>query len=271
YSSDSGSTWSSTTPFANYTHNIASSADGSKLFVTTAYYTDTPIYVSTNSGVSWSTPASAYQMSHITASSDGSKIATGNYDAIIVSTDTGSSWTDMNTGSDYPNGDYMAVDMSDNSSVLLASSGSSSPNYLYVSNNMGSNWTKLSSGPTSVFGSDDIAVSGNGNIFYVISRPDSGSNDNFVYKSSNNGASWSQLTIPGANLPLVAVNTSNDGSVVVAASNNGYVYTSSNGGASWTENSSIGSRYWTDVAVSSDGSKIVAVADGIVYTGVYGP
>ena len=46
-----------------------------------------------------------------------------------------------------------------------------------------------------------------------------------------------------------------------------YIYTSSDRGASWTQATTAGSRHWTSIASSSDGTKLAAVEyNGYIYT-----
>jgi len=52
----------------------------------------------------------------------------------------------------------------------------------------------------------------------------------------------------------------------VEVSTLGYIYTSGDSGATWTEQTSAGSRNWSSIASSSDGTKIVASVDnGFIY------
>lgn len=273
YSSDNGATWSSSAPFANNSSSIAMSSDGSRMFVATSNYVSSPVYMSTNFGASWTTPTSAKETSSISTSSDGSKVAVDNFGAVRTSSNSGVTWINGNTsgGGNYPAGDNNAVDVSGDGSTLLSSGGNYTQDNLWLSSDMGQNWTKLTGAPVSYYWTDGVAVSGNGAVLYAINRPVSSSINGNLYKSINNGASWLQMTLPSST-HWSSVDTSDDGLVVAVAAMGGYIYTSTNGGATWTENTSIGSRAWSDVAVSSDGSKVVATAGGgIVYTGVYGP
>lgn len=85
-----------------------------------------------------------------------------------------------------------------------------------------------------------------------------------VYTSTNGGVSWSFLAgSPGGALSIAA---SADGVKLVLISG-GQIYTSANSGGSWTARDSV--RNWTDVASSSDGSRLVATVDntgsGLIY------
>ena len=76
-SSDSGATWMSNSLPAGQWTSIASSADGSKLVATACYDNSGnagPIYVSTNSGTSWTLNASSNNWGFVASSADGSKL-----------------------------------------------------------------------------------------------------------------------------------------------------------------------------------------------------
>ena len=83
-----------------------------------------------------------------------------------------------------------------------------------------------------------------------------------IYTSQDSGTNW---TPRDSNRDWVAVASSADGTRLVAAatidSNRGSVFTSSDAGVTWLERSSL-MRAVTDVACSSDGTKLVVSCDG---------
>jgi hypothetical protein len=59
--------------------------------------------------------------------------------------------------------------------------------------------------------------------------------------------------------------------VLAAAASTFNIYTSTDGGATWVERTSSGTRSWVSVALSSDGTKLVAgVSSGYIYTSTDG-
>ena len=52
----------------------------------------------------------------------------------------------------------------------------------------------------------------------------------------------------------------------------GHIYTSTDSGSNWTEQTSAGSRSWTGIASSSDGTKLAAIVNGgSIWTGCLEP
>ncbi|TFJ80363.1 hypothetical protein NSK_008271 [Nannochloropsis salina CCMP1776] len=49
---------------------------------------------------------------------------------------------------------------------------------------------------------------------------------------------------------------------LAAVVDGGYIYTSTNSGATWTEQTAAGSRSWSSIASSSDGTNLAAVFNG---------
>lgn len=89
-----------------------------------------------------------------------------------------------------------------------------------------------------------------------------------VRKSTDGGITWAYvITMPYAGNTIDAVATSSDGAKVVAAPDSPapLVY-SNNSGSTWSSLAGSGSRSWTDVAMSSDGTKMAAIGNGTIYT-----
>ncbi len=79
--------------------------------------------------------------------------------------------------------------------------------------------------------------------------------------SKDSGASWTQVAIAAA---WKDVAVSADGTKMAAVATNKNLYNSTNGGTTWTERTSSGSRVYTDIAMSSNGSIVVAIASNWV-------
>ncbi|MGR6797305.1 WD40/YVTN/BNR-like repeat-containing protein [Sphaerotilus sulfidivorans] len=88
-----------------------------------------------------------------------------------------------------------------------------------------------------------------------------------VYTSTDGGLSWSLQV--GSPRDGVSIAASADGLKLVLIAG-GKIYTSADAGANWTERDSV--RNWTDVASSSDGSRLVATVDntgsGLIYVSI---
>lgn len=93
-------------------------------------------------------------------------------------------------------------------------------------------------------------------------------NGEYLYTSADAGATW---TARATQEPWHGIASSADGTKLAAVVYGGYVYTSADYGASWTEHIIIGEegegepdpfteKYWTDVASSADGARLVTCA-----------
>jgi photosystem II stability/assembly factor-like uncharacterized protein len=112
-------------------------------------------------------------------------------------------------------------------------------------------------------------------------------NGGLIYYSTNSGTAWAVANAPATNWSALVF--SPNGSHVAATVNGGLIYTSTNSGITWTTNASLiavsstvnagtnwttitnsvssPSQSWSAVAVSADGSKLVAVvANGGIFT-----
>lgn len=91
---------------------------------------------------------------------------------------------------------------------------------------------------------------------------------NVVAYSSDSGTTWSVSdTIPGSSDgQWRTVAMSADGTRLVAGSLGGSVFTSTDAGATWTRQASLGAHYWSNAAISGNGSRISLVADNKLVT-----
>ncbi len=102
---------------------------------------------------------------------------------------------------------------------------------------------------------ETLSMSGNG------ARMAMGVYGGTMYASSNFGSNWTTTT-----RNWYRVDSSSDGTKLVASVLAGYLYTSTNSGLTWTERTNAGSRGWTSVTMSADGTKMAAIGDYIIYT-----
>jgi photosystem II stability/assembly factor-like uncharacterized protein len=252
-SSDSGS-WVS----------LASSSDGTKLVA--GNYQSGYIKTSTNSGINW-TQQSVYfdYITDIASSSDGTKIVVcGRNSNIYTSSDSGVTWTQQTTSG--PRSWSSVASSSDGVKLVACVQGLG---YIYTSVNSGITWTeRTSSGPRSW---KSVASSSDGTKLVACVF------DGYIYTSTDSGITWTEQTSSGPR-KWASVASSSDGIKLVASVTMlsdpiipinipGYIYTSSDSGVTWTEQINSGSRRWTSVASSSDGTKLTAsVNGGYIYT-----
>ncbi len=249
---------------------VASSSDGTKLIAgpSTDLFIDWPVYISTNSGATW-TPSGAsgsYWVS-VASSSDGSKLVAAatdwDFSSIYTSANSGATWTLTSA----PSTDWVSVASSTNGTKLVAATSDDS---IYTSTNSGATWTQTSAPSTNWV---SVASSSNGSKL-VAAVFDYRSLLGSIYTSTNSGATWTLTSAPSTN-KWVSVASSSDGSKLVAAAmyamyssayqSQGFIYTSTNSGATWTPSGSPAAG-WVSVASSSDGSKLVAASDAGIYT-----
>lgn len=81
-------------------------------------------------------------------------------------------------------------------------------------------------------------------------------NNNRVFISTDSAQTWSAAIMLGCNIGTLDMSA--DGTKLVGGCLNGNIYTSTNGGLNWTQRTGAGSHYWQSVAISGDGSRMVA-------------
>jgi hypothetical protein len=242
-SADSGATWSSNNVDASnpiFLHSVTMSADGSTMAAIQGHGIITDgmigaIYLSTNSGVSWTpTTAPTNSWAAVVSSADGSRLVaavgngnTTNGNFIYISTNSGADW-------------------------LLSQAPSNIP------------WASLAS---SADGSK-VVVGGNFASYASMGVP--GYLFGSIYTSTDSGMTWQPNNVPRAQ--WLGVASSADGTRLVAVGlsplGTGLIYSSTNSGASWVSNSAP-NLIWNSVASSADGVKLLAAPffnSGTIYT-----
>jgi hypothetical protein len=271
--SSSAQTWTQTgAPSQNWTA-IASSADGNKLFaIVGGSYV---FYASTNSGATWTAnnepqAGSTYgSWSSIVSSADGSKLVAATANLLYISTNSGITWLSNNVSGPYR---WQSMAMSADGSKLVGVDGlnSPSPGLIYTSTNSGITWIQTSA-PSNYWSS--VASSADGTKLVAVAWPSPHTSPGSIYTSSDSGSSWNRVDAPVSN--WVAVASSADGTKLAAASDivivsydpviviPGLIYTSTNSGTTWTACGGLPTIIlWQGVAISADGSRLVAVSQG---------
>jgi hypothetical protein len=280
-------TWQATTaPDGSWT-GVACSSDASRL-VAVSYYL--PIYISTDSGATWTPRESARNWQAVASSADGVSLVAVVYGGqIYTSTNSGADWTPRESvrnwqavassadgtrlvavvanGQIYTSGDsgvtwlprennrlWTAVTSSSDGSRPVAIDGGG---LIYTSTDFGTNWTPR--GISSAWLS--VASSADGSHLVVAAFNPIGNTGGQLYISTNGGGVWT-THLPNTNWWTVA--SSADGTKLIAGVRAGLIYISTNSGTDWTPSAST--DHWSSVACSADGNKCIAAAEnGKIY------
>ncbi len=244
-STDSGITWVARDSNRNW-RSLAASTDGTKLFATVY---GGKIYTSINSGATWSDKATNLNWRAIASSADGATLAAAVYNGKIwKSTDSGANWTEINSTRK-----WSGISISDNGNVLAAVESGGT---VYVSQNGGGTWASPASINdvvkdlwNSIACNSDcskIAISSTSGRSAMVDNTgtyiaDSMINENFL--------TWSCVAIDGS------------GSLVIGVTNSGAIRTkSANANALITQRVASASVNFRDIAISSNGLKIITGA-----------
>jgi photosystem II stability/assembly factor-like uncharacterized protein len=255
----SSQTWTQTSAIAgNYWSSIACSADGTKVvaacYLTSSFQKST-VFLSTNSGQTW-TPAGTPldQWEYVASSADGTILAaTPDYDEIYTSTDSGLTWRSNNVQRRWgpiccsSNGLKMAV----------------APANFQISTSTNAGVTWVASGPVTNWNS--IACSADGTKLAACGGLGDPGNLGFVFTSADSGTTWNpSLTLPTGAGAALGIASSADGTKLVLVTGGSDIYTSTDSGATWASNLVANPGGWYTVASSADGTKLIV---GGAYSG----
>jgi photosystem II stability/assembly factor-like uncharacterized protein len=238
---------------------ICCSSNGMYVGILTNYRS---VWLSSDYGVSWTdvgTSISNQGWTDITMSSTGQYIcACVNGGAIYLSSNYGSSWT--NVGSIFVSKAWTTIAMSStgqyicvaawNGPIYLSTDYGSTPTWANIGNIVGTkNWGGLAMSSTGQY----IICSTQGHITDQL----------YVNNNYGNSANWvSKLKSQTPNDFLYS-SISSDGSFQVTVScTNGYLYYSSNYGNTWTKLTTLGSHYFSGLAVSGNHKYVVTFTNG---------
>ncbi|MFZ0827289.1 MAG: hypothetical protein WAO02_07685 [Verrucomicrobiia bacterium] len=221
-SADAGATWTAHTssPLSSTLDwaSVASSADGTKLV---AAVRGGQIYLSSNSGASWSAGPSVLNgllWTSVASSADGTKlVAVEGNGSIYTSINSGGAWTSRGPGA--INWTAVASSADGNRLVATASSGQ-----IYISTDSGVTWIAQNSPVVGT--STSVTSSADGSRLAVTTGgPSTGAAGN-IYISSDSGATWTQ-PVGAPTASWSAIISSADGSQLAAAIYGGNIYVSS--------------------------------------------
>jgi photosystem II stability/assembly factor-like uncharacterized protein len=240
------SNWAVTSaPFTNWSA-VASSSDGSKLV---AVNNSGPIYISTNSGVTWSDNNNSLneQWVAVASSADGSKLVAASIGAIYTSTNSGATWTSRVGGTTWTS---VASSADGTKMAAVNSSGQ-----IYGSSDSGTTWSAASGAPSHAWQSVALPAAGFPPLLAVAS-------DGYVATTADM-LTWTTSFYSGVDWKCVASSSSGAFSVAVATVTSGHIYTGA--AATFTDVNNAPAGYWLSVACSVDGSRIVAGGQNGLY------
>lgn len=260
----SAQTWvQSSAPATNW-QSVAFSADGKKLiavvsthlagFTTNGSFVPGPIYISTNSGTTWTQTSAPEDVWFFAASSaDGTKLAAvAGFNGIYISTNSGDTW--FLTVLPIHQFSWSSVAFSADGTKLVAVANNGYGEGIYTSTNSGENWTQ-STAPANNWSC--VASSADG---YTLAAASSEG----IFISTNSGNTWMQTDAPME--PWNFIISSADGTKLAASCIHGPgVYISTNSGADWTITLPLTGP--AGIVSSADGTKLVAAYGGIPFFG----
>lgn len=281
-------------PFGGW-FSVASATDGRTVYATNA----TLLYRSADEGLSWTQVgpaplASGTNVSVVATSGDGQKVVVaGRGYGVYVSQDGGQTWAGPAAGLPTTN-NWLTVSVSASGTHMAASSNSGAGN-IYISTDSGATWA-AAPGVSNINGWAGVALSADGS--RMVAAPYSGQ----IWASSDGGASWAvlgaslntswtALTMSSDGVRVAAAQfngpiqvsgdsgaswtarattqnwwsmaSSANGSILIASTQQGALYSSTDQGTTWA----VAPAGWSSaslplVAVSGDGSRLYAVAQG---------
>ncbi|HEY3853258.1 MAG TPA: hypothetical protein VGO67_02570 [Verrucomicrobiae bacterium] len=136
-STNAGATWATNNSTGSFWMGVASSADGTRLVAVDASYggggydSADGIWISTNSGETWTkTDAPIEFWESVASSATGTRLAATSLGAIYVSSDAGSTWTQIGSGF---TGDWHSITSSADGGVIVAADGFSGSTFVKYS------------------------------------------------------------------------------------------------------------------------------------------
>lgn len=258
---DSGNTWvSHSSSGSRGWYSVVSSSDGTHIAAVDNINPGGGIYISSDSGTSWTKSAAPTNgWWDIASSNSGSVLlasGAGTGHDIYLSRDAGTTWTDESSVGGTPSSSrtFFPVAVSADGSHLAVGGY---PGDIWTSSNGGASWVDQTTLGSSSWSA--LTISGNSNQIVAAGYPQG------IYVSNDSGVSWTHTSAPS--IAWSALASSNDGSHIVACVDGGDIYSSSNSGSTWQDQSSSGSIHCRAVTSNNSGTQIAyAVYLGDLYT-----
>jgi len=234
---------------------VACSADGTRLIVAETL-ANGAIYLSKDSGATWTTASITGRWRAVASSADGTKLVVAKEaGSIYTSADAGATWVELTNGA----GEWTSLACSADGTRIVALEHATSPGGrpIHISSDFGITWKKIDAGGDwwkCVASSDDGAK--------LVAVSNGYATGSYIFVSHDSGATWSKRLSDRARR-WSSVASSADGSRLVAvdagSGSGGQIYTSADSGETWTPREA--NRVWSAVTSSADG-KILAAAAG---------
>lgn len=239
-SEDGGDTWTDTDLDESYVQAIL--LHSSSVFAGTT----TGLYLSTNSGDSWTLKETGLPGGVQALADHGSTVFAAAYDGVYRTTNDGDSWDPASTGLPaYP--EYVTT-LALHDGKIFAGTASSG---VYVSDDDGDSWTAVNTG----LGSGSIRnLSSDGTILYAAST------SNGIYKTADDGANWSSASSGLAVLTMKGLYATPTAVYAATFCDPGCIDISTDQGATWHY---IGSGF-------SDAPQEITSGGGYLYAGSFG-
>lgn len=163
-------------------------------------------------------------------------------------------WTTAKELTSIPPNAWAVISCSSDGTKVIAGAGTASNNgFIWTSNDSGASWKAhwgVNGGVSTNW--QAVACSDDGRVLV------GGKSSGYLWISTDYGNNWYQRHISKS---WKGAACSNDGTIIyVCATNGSHIYKSTDSGVTWSEmTTSLGTRYWQDIACSPDGSIVGAV------------
>lgn len=202
---------------------------------------------------------------YVTGSTTSSKFPTtpgvarvGNGGA-AKTTNSGASWTAINTGLTNATVNSLAIDPSNPTTVFAGTAGSG----VFKSTNGGDNWSAINSGLTDLIIRTVTVDSANSSLLYL------GTSNRGVFRSTNGGSTWKAINTGENGMTVNALNIDPGNHSVIYAGTDQGVFKTTNGGASWTSaNAGLNQGTFVNV-LAIDPIATSNIYAGLSFGGVY--
>ena len=174
---------------------------------------------------------------------------------IWISSDSGITWIEKNSGVPVLNQAWQSVSISADGTIQTAVVNGGN---IWISSNSGATWTfPASAGSRNWY---SVSVSSASGQYQTALDYGSGPAGGLIWRSLNYGVSWASRPYPSQH--YCAVSVSSTGQYQTALVENGYIWISSSTGGIWTAVLAPGTQIWKSVSVSADGIHQTAVVNG---------
>ena len=270
-SQNSGKTWVTVVSDSTYLFSVVTCTPNGKNIVAlnNDNNNDYTIYVSNNYGVTWSTvsvPSENGQGTALAISSDGTKIIASFLNQVMLSTNSGITFTRINIGAGIVN--YGAATCNSDASIIIVAVGlTGGTNYdslyyggIWISYDFGTTWNLSSTT------SDGTYITNRNWVFLKSNSDGSCLNaidvNGVIYQSVNRGAVWTNITNQYYKWSSVVSNF--NGSKFFATVEDGGIYYYNNNSfvSSWKSfgDSSVQNKKWCSIACDGSGNYLIAAA-----------